>query len=222
MCGYCIEYSAITLEPEDANNLLPFFGTTLASLYRPGGNISADIALQAWEQEPDAETRLAISLILLLREDSDLLIKKALRTASSQNSLKDGRIDVTLTDSKDPLLSSIRQWNQREGHRLLKNAAATISQSCPIDPLIPSLCLAVWTGFRFNRSGEWETAISALAGNWARHSPPCWNLTLWLRREARLALWLAGREDTARMLDEQSVYKIVTAWIEGDIATLNE
>ena len=119
MCGYCIEYSAITMEPEDAKNLLPFFGTTLASLYRPGGSISADIALNAWEQEPDAETRLAIALILLLRDEDDLLIKAAKELAASSDETTTTHIKIPLEDDQKKLLSAVRSWHTEKGAALL-------------------------------------------------------------------------------------------------------
>lgn len=146
MCGYCIEYSAITMEREDANNLLPFFGTTLASLYRPGGSISADIALQAWKQEPDAETRLAIALILLLRDEDDLLIKAAKELAESSDETTTTHIKIPLEDDQKKLLSAVRSWHSETGAALLKKSAADIKFYHPENTAIRSLSLAVWAG----------------------------------------------------------------------------
>lgn len=76
MCGYCIEYSAITLEPDEGPALLPYLGTTIASIYRPNGPVAWNLTAHAFDLEQDADIREAIALILWLRDADKRLLER--------------------------------------------------------------------------------------------------------------------------------------------------
>lgn len=214
MCGFCIEYSAITLDPEDASELLSYFPTTIATVFRPHGSIASDIALQGWQQEPDPELRLVIAWVLWLRDNDDLFIQAASDPATTY-SLEghDNQNSGNLLSCNFQSDEDMQRWYERLGEALLINTAKNIHESSPLASAIPPLCLAVWAGYKFKQSEAWEGAVTAIAGEWARQGPPDWNPALWLRREARLALWLAGHQDTARELDHMDDYQPVMEWI---------
>src|SRR5690606_30219904 len=122
MCGYCIEYSAITLEPDEGPALLPYLGTTIASIYRPNGPIAWQLAADAFDQEQDAAIREAIALILWLR-DADARLLDRLDTLE----LMLLALPCDMHEAKRQ--ERISEWYQGQGAALLEAAAQNINNT---------------------------------------------------------------------------------------------
>lgn len=207
MCGYCIEYSAITLEPDEGPALLPYLGTTIASVYRPNGPIAWQLAADAFGQEQDAAIREAIALILWLR-DADVRLLERLDT--SILTLLDLPCDIHEARRRE----RISEWYQSQGAALLEAAAQNIDNTLLDSAHAARACIAVWAGFHHHRqSTGWLQAVTRIARRVPRPSSPTWSTPLWLRREARLALWEAGEHELVETLDQREDYRPVLHWV---------
>lgn len=207
MCGYCIEYSAITLEPDEGPALLPYLGTTIASVYRPHGPIEWRLAAQAFDQEQDTGVREAIALILWLREGDARLLD---RLDASRLLL----LDLPCDSNRARLRERLDAWYQHQGTALLRAAASANHKNLLNDADIARTCIAVWAGFQqHHESPGWQHAVSVIAGRQPAPSSPAWSPPLWLRREARLALWEAGQHALVEMQEQREDYQPVLHWV---------
>lgn len=207
MCGYCIEYSAITLEPDEGPALLPYLGTTIASIYRPNGPVAWNLTAHAFDLEQDADIREAIALILWLRDADKRLLERL-----NKPELK--LLDIPYDNHQARQHENVADWYQHHGAALLEAAAKNIDMK-PIDSTnMARACAAVWAGFHHHgQSTGWRQTVTRIARRVPRSSSPAWSTPLWFRREARLALWESGEHELVKSLDQQEDYRPVLHWV---------
>src|SRR5690606_25438915 len=105
-------------------------------------------------------------------------------------------LDLPYDKRHDIPRKRIADWYQHYGAALLEATAQNIDMNPLNSTNMARTCVAVWAGFHHhNQSTGWRQAVTRIAGRVPHPSSPVWSTPLWLRREARLALWEAGEHE---------------------------
>lgn len=222
MCNYCFE--ALAASEIAGHDLLAtdsadtqhdqILARSISSMYRPNMRIGPIRALRAFTHECNDQYRSAKALALMLRDD-DRLFHDALSRVALET--PEGYVDICYTSpSRTPckqVRSALAEWYRHSGRMLLKRWRYHVLPDDHSNPSVGAIVCALWAGYRTSVSSSWLAICHDIAGSWAASGPPGDCDALWLRREARLALWRVGARDEVKRQDSLDPYPTTLYWI---------
>ena len=194
MCDCCIQRMALEHLPgrfadwEKELEEFTFLHREVIRLYRPAAGNDRGQILRLWRNLDAAQEQQVTALLLWLHDGDRLFLDQltGIRLEGYGQEAQTLEGDVLADDHA--LLQALRKWYRSAGRRLMRAKLARVTRHPSPVPEAPMLALALWLG-GVVEPGHCVWRAAAMR---AWKEAACQQDSLWLAREARLALWRAG------------------------------
>jgi hypothetical protein len=229
MCGYCFEAAALHYMEQGETNVSRDLSFEPVRLYRPGMPVDREAIAREWRKIPDDREREITALNLWLRDNDDLLIR-GLDTVALPCTEGEDQLYLRPSEGMETALETLNLW-----YECVLAPALNHMQQVPggIKGLSrPEYTWSLLLAVHLNRldDSDWLYMVRRLSLDWGQigalaafagdldgksvcPSPTFADLRLWLRREARLALWRAGFREEAAFHDEREDLLNFLEWL---------
>lgn len=238
MCGYCVEQAAIVVMNEDENletlkderNDQGLFFPELVRVYRPGMPVKPEI-LERYALSQMNERELAIAgLVCILRDKTCRFVE---HNKEIQLPLTDGNNRKYMINVRDPeheRVEKLQAWYEHVFRREMDMSWPRSDMDVLEISTEMAFALIVAAQAGMIHDNQWMNLMQQLSGNYkclqgegsegskngiigSDEVPTFDDMRLWIRREARRALWDAGEKEMAIWHDKHENFGPFLSWL---------